>query len=242
MKNKLGDTIFNHVRATSKQCTKCGEVKELDRFCFTRHGRYGRNSICKVCFHKVYPTNKAQRSEYYKKNKDKFKAYKQTEEYKIKKREWDKKYYQMNTESVLQHNRQHRISRKQYKEIFCRECGEVFVPGYGDFRHSFCCLPCGEKYHHRVGGMIRRLRKYDSHFEKFDPLDVLKRDKWICQLCKIKTPKNLRGTQKDNAPEVDHIIPLSEGGEHTMRNAQCLCRKCNAIKFNQTKGQLRLFG
>lgn len=50
------------------------------------------------------------------------------------------------------------------------------------------------------------------------------------------------GVGKDNAPELDHIVSLAEGGEHSMRNTQCLCRKCNQEKGVTTKGQLRLFG
>lgn len=29
---------------------------------------------------------------------------------------------------------------------------------------------------------------------------------------------------------IDHVIPLSRGGEHSIRNIQPLCRKCNAKK------------
>jgi hypothetical protein len=35
---------------------------------------------------------------------------------------------------------------------------------------------------------------------------------------------------KDNAPEVDHIIPKSRGGTRDIGNAQVLCRECNRKK------------
>jgi endogenous inhibitor of DNA gyrase (YacG/DUF329 family) len=56
----------------------------------------------------------------------------------------------------------------------------------------------------------------------------------------VPTPKSLRGTFVDNAPELDHIIPLSLGGTHTKSNTQLLCRKCNRIKGATSSGQLRM--
>lgn len=66
-----------------------------------------------------------------------------------------------------------------------------------------------------------------------NPLVILERDKWKCYLCGTKTPRELRGTYKDNAPEVDHIIPLSKGGLHVESNLKCACRKCNIFKSDQ---------
>ena len=34
----------------------------------------------------------------------------------------------------------------------------------------------------------------------------------------------------DNAPEMDHIVALSNGGPHVASNVQCLCRRCNHMK------------
>ena len=45
--------------------------------------------------------------------------------------------------------------------------------------------------------------------------------------------------------ELDHIVPLSRGGEHSARNVQWLCKTCNSqknardpIEFAQSKGRL----
>jgi 5-methylcytosine-specific restriction endonuclease McrA/endogenous inhibitor of DNA gyrase (YacG/DUF329 family) len=76
--------------------------------------------------------------------------------------------------------------------------------------------------------------------EKFDPLEILSRDGWRCHICGISTPKRLRGTYHDQAPELDHIVPLSLGGRHTRINTACACRKCNGAKGATIKGQLRL--
>lgn len=78
---------------------------------------------------------------------------------------------------------------------------------------------------------IRRARiRCSDGAEVFDPFEVFDRDKWQCKICSVQTPKSKRGSLDDDAPELDHIIPLSKGGAHTRANTQCLCRKCNHIK------------
>jgi len=87
---------------------------------------------------------------------------------------------------------------------------------------------------------LRRSRLSVARVETFDPFEVFARDGWRCHLCGVKTPKRLRGTYEDCAPELDHIIPLALGGEHSRRNTACSCRKCNIEKGAQAQGQLRL--
>jgi 5-methylcytosine-specific restriction endonuclease McrA len=72
------------------------------------------------------------------------------------------------------------------------------------------------------------------------PEIVFARDKWRCQLCKVRTPKRLRGTTHPRAPELDHIVPIAAGGDHTWNNVQCACRKCNGEKGSAPAGQLLL--
>lgn len=126
------------------------------------------------------------------------------------------------------------------KMVVCKECGIEFRTEYGKPRTVFCSDECARKNHKRASKAVRRARKKGLGCEVFDPLDVFKRDRWTCQLCGVKTPKNLRGTCNDEAPELDHIIPLALGGEHSMRNTQCLCRKCNRDKGATAQGQLRI--
>jgi 5-methylcytosine-specific restriction endonuclease McrA len=45
---------------------------------------------------------------------------------------------------------------------------------------------------------------------------------------------------RDDAPELDHIVPLACGGAHTYQNTQCTCRECNGRKGATILGQLRL--
>ena len=71
-----------------------------------------------------------------------------------------------------------------------------------------------------------------------DPIRVFERDGWRCHLCGCKTPRALRGTYEDSAPELDHVIPLAANGTHTWGNVACACRRCNMKKGAKPIGQL----
>lgn len=92
----------------------------------------------------------------------------------------------------------------------------------------------------RAAKARRRAVERGIEAERFDPLEVLARDGWRCHLCGVSTPKRLRGTYDDRAPELDHIVPLAAGGKHTRMNTACACRKCNITKGAEPRGQLRL--
>jgi 5-methylcytosine-specific restriction endonuclease McrA len=76
--------------------------------------------------------------------------------------------------------------------------------------------------------------------ESIDPIKVFARDKWRCHLCGVTTPRKLRGTTDDRAPELEHIVSLADGGSHTWGNVACSCRRCNISKGAASFGQLGL--
>jgi 5-methylcytosine-specific restriction endonuclease McrA len=81
----------------------------------------------------------------------------------------------------------------------------------------------------------KRAKHYGVQYEPVNPFEIFKRDDWTCQICEVYTPRKLRGTSYDLAPELDHIVPISKGGPHTIDNLQCSCRKCNIDKGNKIK-------
>lgn len=131
--------------------------------------------------------------------------------------------------------------KHQPKTIFCKECGKEHTTKYGDKQQDYCSVKCSKKHNGRIGKGIRRGRiRNAGKVESIDPFDIFKRDRWCCQLCGSKTPRRLRGTCNNYAPELDHIIPLALGGTHTKSNVQCLCRRCNQDKGATVAGQLRM--
>lgn len=89
---------------------------------------------------------------------------------------------------------------------------------------------------------LKRARKRTATVESVDPYVVFERDQWRCHMCKRKTVKSLRGKHEPLSPELDHIVPLAEGGEHSYRNMACSCRECNLRKGAKPMGQMLLFG
>lgn len=78
---------------------------------------------------------------------------------------------------------------------------------------------------------------------------VLERDDCTCQICGIS-----RKYFDDIAPglgeylrlEIDHIVPIAQGGTSDTSNLQCLCWRCNSLKgskkTNKQVNSLRKWG
>jgi 5-methylcytosine-specific restriction endonuclease McrA len=71
------------------------------------------------------------------------------------------------------------------------------------------------------GAQTRRARKLDQFVEHIDPQVVFDTHKGICGICN----KPIQG-----GFHVDHVIPLSKGGEHSYANTQPAHPKCNLRK------------
>mgnify|MGYP001613519254 CR=1 FL=1 len=109
--------------------------------------------------------------------------------------------------------------------------------------HKWRCDDCEQGVRQkarRVQKLRRKARQRGNECESVDPLKVFDRDRWRCQLCGVKTPREKRGTCADSAPELDHILPLSLGGPHSYVNTQCACRRCNQTKGATPRGQMQL--
>lgn len=158
----------------------------------------------------------------------------------------------LNKKIVIEQARLNRQASSKLHKCFC--CGIEFDRSKRKFKHT-CSDECqsvkeqtskqksrksirdrfgGGKYRHRA-------RKFGVSYEPVNRLKVFERDGWRCQICHRPTPKKLCGSFDDRAPELDHIVPLSKGGEHSYRNVQCACRKCNGAKSDSVYGQLYLF-
>lgn len=55
---------------------------------------------------------------------------------------------------------------------------------------------------------------------------VMQRDMYLCQSCQRN------GIDKQGS-EVDHVVPLSEGGTNNLDNLQCICRSCHREKTRE---------
>lgn len=87
----------------------------------------------------------------------------------------------------------------------------------------------------------RRARKRGATTEQFSPADIFERDRWICGLCRKKIRKDLAWPDRRSA-SLDHIVPLSEGGDHSRANTQASHLRCNLRKGIGGSQQLSLIG
>lgn len=79
----------------------------------------------------------------------------------------------------------------------------------------------------------RRARIKNAFVENVDAMVVYERDNWICQLCNKSVSKILDRKIVDIA-SLDHIIPISKGGEHSYANTQLAHLSCNIKKGART--------
>lgn len=143
-------------------------------------------------------------------------------------REWARRY-----------NRALEADRKPMKVRNCKECGNEFVPEYGNKRRVFCsdtCLHRWTRRHGKRGGDLNgRARHYFREqygdvpklmYQYINWSKVLKRDGWRCGICG-QLIDSTKKCPEDGSPSVDHVIPLSKGGSHLYSNVQAAHFRCN---------------
>lgn len=131
------------------------------------------------------------------------------------------------------------IAEAHIRVSFCVVCNAFCEAPYQGHVRKLCSKSCENKLERSTPRYRAKRARRDAlkrnalSAESVDPISILSRDNWHCYLCGIHTPQELRGTYKSNAPEVDHVVPLSKGGLHAKSNLRCACRKCNRLKSDK---------
>jgi 5-methylcytosine-specific restriction endonuclease McrA len=81
----------------------------------------------------------------------------------------------------------------------------------------------------RIESPVTRALRKQAQVEVVDPQIVFDRDDWICQLCHTDIPRDAVWPDVMSAA-MDHIKPLSKGGDHSYANCQASHLRCNASK------------
>jgi len=220
-----------HAKCQEKKCAKCGISKEAEKFRKKKSAKSGLTSWCKDCLsvqEKQYrQEHRLKQAKYYQDNKEgrkaQFRQYYQTRKEKILTKR--KKYHQEHREERAAYNKQY---KQNHKEEIAARLRIYFKTDRGK--------AVGRKGKHKY-----RALKLKAAYEDFSSIEVFERDGYRCQLCNRKTRPDFNQYHKLH-PELDHIVPLSKGGEHSRRNTQCLCHLCNLQKHNTgVYDQLRIF-
>lgn len=122
-----------------------------------------------------------------------------------------KKYYEDNKIERLEYHKIHRKLNKDY---------------YLNYEKIRSKLPSRKKKrnHYSVCRRARKLNAVGSH--TFGDWELLKKQYGFkCPCCNGKEPEIILTE--------DHIIPLSKGGDNTIKNIQPLCTSCNCKKHTK---------
>jgi 5-methylcytosine-specific restriction endonuclease McrA len=202
-----------------KRCSKCGIEKELICFPIRADTKSGYRATCRECTreearkyrqkHKIEIVKNKRK--YYKKNKEKIQI-KNQEYYQFHKEElvgYRHNYYKINKEERLKKNREYQHNHSNEMKKYKRR-----------YRLSDKGKLADMRAHHKSRTYLR------------NTISNLTIDQWSivirvqnnrCNRCKKKFTKK-------RLPTMDHIIPLSRGGDLTFENIQALCSSCNSKK------------
>lgn len=205
-----------------KRCSKCGETKPVTEF--TKDGRRkdGYQGKCRDC-------SRAYWDEWRSNNSGKNAAY--TADWRARNPDLVKaKYAKYRAENRERCNAATRKWRTENKD-----------------RMKTLNAKWHSENRDRVRSKVQRRRairkgRTEIIAEVIEPQKVFQRDGWRCGRCGKKVNKRLKYPDPKSA-SLDHIVPLSAGGDHTYVNVQLAHLRCNLEKKNTGAGdQLAMLG
>lgn len=81
----------------------------------------------------------------------------------------------------------------------------------------------------------RRALVTAATIEEVDSWEVFSRDNWICGICGESVSPEIKFPE-DMSPSLDHVIPISKGGEHSYSNTRLAHLVCNRRKGARLDG------
>lgn len=143
---------------------------------------------------------------------------------------------------VAKRARERRRQRRQAQgPIRCGDCGEAEVAFPA--RKCAACLEVTAKAARRRAKGNRRARHAGATVVECIWLPIIaERDGYRCGLCRRRVNMTLK-VPHSKAPTLDHIVPLTKGGDHSKANTQLAHFLCNSRKGDRVGDiQLALFG
>jgi 5-methylcytosine-specific restriction endonuclease McrA len=181
-----------------------------------------------------------------------------TEEYKkeFDKKEYDKKYYLKNKKRILDRGKKWRSENKEWMKEYsikyrCENKEELKRK-----KRIYNVKTREKRKEHYIKNREKRSEYRKKNARKYLNLTHKRRAKlkitdisieWLnklfyktkkCSLCKCKLDNN--GKKYPNGKQIDHIIPLSVGGEHMKYNVRIVCMKCNLERPKDGSDNLQL--
>ena len=137
--------------------------------------------------------------------------------------------------------REQYAARSSVYFIDCRFCGELSTVRTS--RATRCRTPeCKRAFNNermREGGWAtdytdRRRKRIKDHavVERISRRRIFDRDKWLCGICDESVDATL-GAPDPLSASLDHIVPVSRGGNHTVDNVRLAHLGCNIKRGNR---------
>lgn len=120
------------------------------------------------------------------------------------------------------------IPPRRFTSGRCQWCHSHFV-ALGRYRRSRCSKKCDRAYFAK----LRRAQAREAGYETVSRAAVFERDAWVCYLCGEPTDRQAQAPYSRLAATLDHVVPLSKGGPHTMSNLRTAHFACNSSKGNR---------
>lgn len=195
-----------------KTCAGCKESKPLTDFHKSGTGHY--RTLCKPCRtvndrawrvanpDKAYALDAKWRSENKQKVRDSSAKWRAANQAKVK-------------EARRRYNREVRD-----KQLVAKREGDrkYYAANPEKFREKGRRWRCAHPEHGRRGGSKRRARKADAGVFKITPKELQRLLNDSCYIC---------GAPSEH---IDHVMPLSKGGRHSIGNLAPACQRCNLRK------------
>lgn len=137
--------------------------------------------------------------------------------------------------------------QEQSKIKQCAICGKAFIPKRSTA--MYCSERCKKRsIASRHPEVIRERRKINKRLREARATkngrvdysitlsELMARDRGVCQLCGRPVDESdyvyigEAFVAGNSYPSIDHIVPLSKGGQHQWNNVQLAHRLCNSIK------------
>ena len=227
-----------------KVCSKCKRILVAyeGNFAKKKGARYGLRSECKKCGKQHYKDNREKirerQKQYRENNEEKIKEFKKQyyEKNKEKIKEKSKKWYEENKEYAKEHREKRKENRKEYMEQwreknkkhrkeYSKEYYEENKEHIKEYKKQYKINNPDKvfNYHHKR----RELKECQGRgIAKEQWIEMMEFFEWKCAYSGMQFSSN----NKERDRTIDHIIPLSKGGEHEIWNLVPMCANYNYSK------------